>query len=479
MRISGYLKRITAVLLSAVFLAAAMPMSGPSVTAYAKTVTLSTYGKNQIVCGTSATLQLAKGWKSCSLKSSNKAVASVSKSGKVKAKKLGVATITAAYKGSKTRYKVTVIPENKSDVRVSPGILFFGQKTKLGLSSDRYDTSNVRLNFGNSDDDIDSKGNFYLKNDENYDYSSHSSRCYYGTYSIDYSLIIFDKKELANHLLSDASDKYNDDSSDFLTALDAGVGQKIEARTWDEKYTPSIFAREGISITVDGNPVADVETFSPGSHEITVAADGMEPYSRNFSVSYSVEDTLTHADAAGWPEKYKSVFDAAFAAESSVVNAGMSEREKVKAIHDYLIYHANYVNNGDYESAENWAYGATGVLQHGEGVCQSYALAFYMMARAAGLECHYVTGTTVNSAGSGVGHAWNRVKVDGKWYYIDCTWDDPVGGGHERYKYYLSETLWSDHTQGSESDIATDTWNAANFGAKYDWMHYVLTDEGY
>lgn len=81
-------------------------------------------------------------------------------------------------------------------------------------------------------------------------------------------------------------------------------------------------------------------------------------------------------DARGYAEDGKAVFDAAFAAVDQVVKDGMGEEEKVKAIHDYLIYHANYVNNGDYSTAENWAYGAGGVLLHKEGVCQSYAFAF-------------------------------------------------------------------------------------------------------
>ena len=148
----------------------------------------------------------------------------------------------------------------------------------------------------------------------------------------------------------------------------------------------------------------------------------------------------------------------------------MSEKDKVKAIHDYLIYHANYVNNGDYESAENWAYGACGVLLHKEGVCQSYAIAFYMMTTAAGLDCQYVTGKA-----NGGGHAWNQVKVDGTWYYIDCTWDDPIvngySGGGENYTYYLSQTLWSDHTANKIKELADDS--------KYLWENYYLTGEGY
>lgn len=93
-------------------------------------------------------------------------------------------------------------------------------------------------------------------------------------------------------------------------------------------------------------------------------------------------------------------------------------------------------------------------------------LLFYMMAISAGLECRFVSGTA-----DGGGHAWNQVKVNGKWYYIDCTWDDPVGGGYENYKYYLSESLWSDHIAETAKDLSED--------GKYDWEHYYLTGADY
>lgn len=216
---------------------------------------------------------------------------------------------------------------------------------------------------------------------------------------------------------------------------------------------------------MDGSALPDQIVYTPGDHTFTVIA-GKEIYSKKISVSYSVKDTLIKKDARGYTEDGKAVFDAAFAAVDQVVNDGMGEEEKVKAIHDYLIYHANYVNNGDYSTAENWAYGAGGVLLHKEGVCQSYAFAFYMMAISAGLECRFVSGTA-----DGGGHAWNQVKVNGKWYYIDCTWDDPVGGGYENYKYYLSESLWSDHIAETAKDLSED--------GKYDWEHYYLTGADY
>lgn len=256
------------------------------------------------------------------------------------------------------------------------------------------------------------------------------------------------------------------------SGVEAGVSYDVDflkMELLDESLSYKQLKKKGITILLDGKPLPDKMIFTPGTHKVTIVA-GKQKYSKNESFSYSVKNALLKKDATGYSDTSKEVFDAAFAAVDQVIKDGMSEEEKVKAIHDYLIYSANYVNNGDYESAENWAYGACGVLIHKEGVCQSYAIAFYMMATAAGLDCQYVTGTA-----KGGGHAWNQVKVDGTWYYIDCTWDDPIMNGHsgggERYTYYLSETLWSNHTANTIKDLADDS--------KYLWENYYLTGEGY
>ena len=61
----------------------------------------------------------------------------------------------------------------------------------------------------------------------------------------------------------------------------------------------------------------------------------------------------------------------------------------------------------------------------------------YEMFTKAGLPARIITGT-----GRGVSHAWNLVRIDGKWYQIDLTWDDPVtsnssaSGGAISYNYY-------------------------------------------
>ncbi len=63
----------------------------------------------------------------------------------------------------------------------------------------------------------------------------------------------------------------------------------------------------------------------------------------------------------------------------------------------------------------------------GKGICMDYALLYQKMAKAAGLECAFVTGHSKGSLRGGWGsHAWNAVKIDGQWQLLDATW----GAGH-------------------------------------------------
>ena len=74
------------------------------------------------------------------------------------------------------------------------------------------------------------------------------------------------------------------------------------------------------------------------------------------------------------------------------------------------------------------------------------------------IPCLIACGTAVNSSGLTETHAWNYVNIDGKWYAIDVTWDDPIiiGNGYISddvfYKYYLkgSEDFFKNHTEDGE-----------------------------
>lgn len=88
------------------------------------------------------------------------------------------------------------------------------------------------------------------------------------------------------------------------------------------------------------------------------------------------------------------------------------EADTVLFLHEYLA--DTYAYDTD---ARN--YDALRLFRDGVGVCQAYALAFLALARDAGLEAELVTSRAMD-------HAWNHVRVDGVWYHVDVTRDDPI-----------------------------------------------------
>lgn len=136
--------------------------------------------------------------------------------------------------------------------------------------------------------------------------------------------------------------------------------------------------------------------------------------------------------------KYRNEAEAtAHKAVEVIITPEMSDREKIKAIHDYIILNCsydykNYVN-GTISYDSRLAYGA---LCAKNAVCQGYTAAFNMLAKRAGIYAEVVTG---NAPGNSDTHAWNKVTVDGKSYYIDVTHDDPVPDqlGRISYRYYM------------------------------------------
>ena len=59
------------------------------------------------------------------------------------------------------------------------------------------------------------------------------------------------------------------------------------------------------------------------------------------------------------------------------------------------------------------------------------------------IPCVIVSGTATNSQGETENHAWNYVQLNGIWYAVDCTWDDPIIIGNGKinesikYQYFL------------------------------------------
>lgn len=164
-----------------------------------------------------------------------------------------------------------------------------------------------------------------------------------------------------------------------------------------------------------------------------------------------------------------AVSDAAAAAAETVITAitndGMSEFDKVKAIHDYIVVNVDYPAHIDMNNRSLFT--AEGALVNKLAVCQGYAEAFSLLCHKAGIQTEMVYGIADNGQ-SRESHAWNIVRVDGVWYQIDTTWDDPItqntaGGANLRYSYFL---------------IPDSVMNQDHFADRYT-NKYACTDSRY
>ena len=138
-------------------------------------------------------------------------------------------------------------------------------------------------------------------------------------------------------------------------------------------------------------------------------------------------------------------------AKKNIINSlSGSDYDKIMKIHDYLVDNTEY--DSSYQSIGT--YGIYGALIGKKCVCEGYAKSLKYLANEAGIKCEIMQGTGTNNSGQTESHAWNCVKIDGIWYEVDATWDDPImiGSGYKtnmyKYKYFLKGTnsFDKDHT---------------------------------
>ncbi len=151
--------------------------------------------------------------------------------------------------------------------------------------------------------------------------------------------------------------------------------------------------------------------------------------SGSYYTRVQIENSMTLEET----RNYFFQIDQEVASILSQVSDEMSDAEKMLAVHDYFVYEYAY-DYDDYLAGTVPAdsYRSGGLFINGVGVCQAYAYGYQYILCKLGLEC-YVTSS------SSMDHAWNIVGLDGEYYHVDCTWDDPVadGLGMVRHSYFL------------------------------------------
>lgn len=154
-----------------------------------------------------------------------------------------------------------------------------------------------------------------------------------------------------------------------------------------------------------------------------------------------------------------------------------SDLEKILYIHDYLALNCSY----DTEFSSD-SYNIYGCLINQRAVCQGYALASKYLFDLLNIPCNFVNSDPMN-------HGWTLVELDGSWYHMDPTWDDPLPDmlGRVRHQNFLKSdaAMRANGYSGWDADKTADNtkydeyfWNTVStaFIALDDGLFYISND---
>ncbi|NCA91807.1 hypothetical protein EOM82_00950 [bacterium] len=256
---------------------------------------------------------------------------------------------------------------------------------------------------------------------------------------------------------------YNEDDDSYnITVMKAAGVQQL-------KTTENISIIAGDSIYYSQNPYGE-------------GYDSFYIYTRN-DLGVSTTDQLYSVAENGYSpipsnDAVATVYTKAKNIVKAIIDAGMTDRQKVLAFFDYLTTNIAYDFNilTLMESEEESIYSIydydsfhlEGVFNKKKAVCDGIAKAMSLLCAIEGIVCNKIS-LTVN----GVGHSFNKVLIDGEYYYVDATYGikrDANGVQYANHKYFMM--LESDVTSYYQTPVIFGEY--PNADASFDFYGETL-----
>lgn len=165
-------------------------------------------------------------------------------------------------------------------------------------------------------------------------------------------------------------------------------------------------------------------------------------------VNVTLEKLYTEDDIKIINEKINSI-------TKEIINENMSNKEKIKKMHDYLINHtqydterANQIKSGNDTNPKYNSHKANGPLLEGMGLCSGYSDVMKIFLDKLNIPNYKIANDE---------HIWNLVYIDNSWLHLDLTWDDPVTENNQNVlldTFFLinTNTLFKNDPSGHEFD---------------------------
>ena len=134
-----------------------------------------------------------------------------------------------------------------------------------------------------------------------------------------------------------------------------------------------------------------------------------------------------------------------------IIKDGMSEYDKEKAVYDYVFSQTHFNDDSlvaiSDDSEDDESYNPYGFFHDHSTICVGNATTIKLFFDVLGIDSKIIHSTENGE------HAWNVVKIDGKWYHLDVTFD----GGNEApdYAYF--------NVPDTAKDDGSYPWNKEDF----------------
>ncbi len=120
----------------------------------------------------------------------------------------------------------------------------------------------------------------------------------------------------------------------------------------------------------------------------------------------------------------------------------LPEWDKEKYIHDFICENVHYD-----KLKKPYSHEIIGPLGQGVGVCEGIAKSVKILCDALGIWCIITVCGNNPDKGIKYRHTWNIVKIGGKYYHLDATFDNTLGKDEVRYDYFNldDKSIFRDH----------------------------------
>ncbi|WP_406615343.1 transglutaminase domain-containing protein [Mycoplasmopsis hyopharyngis] len=147
-------------------------------------------------------------------------------------------------------------------------------------------------------------------------------------------------------------------------------------------------------------------------------------YTKNLNnVSYS----FNFAYRTDSPQEELEVDKLVLSTIPKIISKNFDQKQQVRAVHNWIVQNVDFYEPDETEEMKFKIRSPYAFVHRKFGVvCEGYARMFQKFMTFLNIPSWYLTGDAVNPANQVEGHAWNMVKINNEYLFVDCTWDDPI-----------------------------------------------------